>query len=251
MPLFRQTDSRVTGLWLTIAVLAGLVIGLWVRPMGSHCGAREISARAEAAPVMTPASLAALGDAFARIAERVTPAVVNINTTRIIRRPGHYYNILQRGSESKEIPLQVNTRLPILSISPKNWFLESRKLNGGTELGNYARYYPYGSGSFTYHKVIVLEAYYLSGQQLTLHLGALKDWCRLKINDVFVAEKYAPPWTFDISDFVKEGENKISITVLNNVSNRLAKDVEKFPVRDYGLFGPVKIIPATRIQIEL
>ena len=169
----------------------------------------------------------------------------------IIRRPGHYYNILQRGSESKEIPLQVNTRLPILSISPKNWFLESRKLNGGTELGNYARYYPYGSGSFTYHKVIVLEAYYLSGQQLTLHLGALKDWCRLKINDVFVAEKYAPPWTFDISDFVKEGENKISITVLNNVSNRLAKDVEKFPVRDYGLFGPVKIIPATRIQIEL
>ena len=88
MPLFRQTDSRVTGLWLTIAVLAGLVIGLWVRPMGSHCGAREISARAEAAPVMTPASLAALGDAFARIAERVTPAVVNINTTRIIRRPG-------------------------------------------------------------------------------------------------------------------------------------------------------------------
>ncbi len=167
-----------------------------------------------------------------------------------IRRPGYYYNILQRNKESQEIAVQVSNRLPILTVSSKNWYLDSEKIKGGTELGNYARFFPYGQGRFSYNKIIKLEPHYLADQQLTLQLGSLKDWCILEVNDQTVGEKFTAPWEFDITDFVQAGDNKISIIVVNNASNRLAKENDAFHVRDYGLFGPVKIIPAARFRIE-
>ncbi len=168
-----------------------------------------------------------------------------------IRRPGYYYNILQRNKESREVAVQVSNRLPILSISSKNWYLESEKIKGGVNLGNYARYLPYGYGRFSYNKIIILEEHYLADQQLTLQLGKLKDWCIVKVNDQIVSKKLTPPWEFDITDYVKAGENKISIIVINNASNRLAKENDRFPVREYGLFGPVKIVPAAQFRIEV
>ncbi len=167
-----------------------------------------------------------------------------------IRRPGYYYNILQRNKESKEIAIQVSNRLPILSISSKNWYLDSEQIKGGADLGNYAQFFPYGKGRFSYNKIIKLEPHYLEDQQLTLQLGSLKDWCILEVNDQIVGEKFTSPWEFDITDFVQAGDNKISIIVINNASNWLAKENETFHVRDYGLFGPVKIIPAARFRID-
>jgi len=83
--MFRRSENRVVG--VVAAVLVGLLVGMWVGPLrrgNSGSGGMEV----EAGPVMPPQSLGSLSDAFAKVAEAVTPAVVNINTTRIIRRQG-------------------------------------------------------------------------------------------------------------------------------------------------------------------
>ena len=167
------------------------------------------------------------------------------------RTPGRSFIILKKGVETKQLPLQIPSKLPVLTISPRNWFLESEHFEGIVDLGNYARFFPFISGSVTYHKIIVIEKHYLDKQHLKLTLGNLKDWCSLYINEKFIADKYEAPWEFDISNFLKTGENKISIKITNTISNRLARENDNYHVRDYGLYGPVKIIPAVETSFRI
>ncbi len=167
------------------------------------------------------------------------------------RKPGRSFIILKKGGESRQIPLYIPSKLPVLTISHRDWFLESEHFKGIVDLGNYARFFPFRSGSITYHKIIVLEKHYLKKQHLKLNLGNLKDWCTLFINEEFVADKYEAPWEFDISRFLKAGENKISITITNTIANRLARENDNYHVRDYGLYGPVKIVPAAQVSFKI
>ena len=166
-------------------------------------------------------------------------------------KPGRSFIILKKGSESRQLPLHIPGKLPVLTISSRDWLLESEHFKGMADLGNYARFFPFRSGAVTYHKIIVLEQHYLKKQRLTLALGTLKDWCRLSINDTFVADKYEAPWEFEVSKHLKAGENKISITIINTIANRLARENDNYHVRDYGLFGPVKIVPATQVSFRI
>ncbi len=167
------------------------------------------------------------------------------------RTPGRSFIILKKGEESRQLPLQIPSKLPVLTISPRDWFLESEHFKGIVDLGNYARFFPFRSGSVTYHKIIVIEKHYLKKQHLKLTLGDLKDWCSLYINEKFIADKYEAPWEFDISNFLKAGENKISIKITNTISNRLARENDNYHVRDYGLYGPVKIVPAAQVSFKI
>ncbi len=167
------------------------------------------------------------------------------------RTPGRSFIILKKADESKQLPLQIPSKLPILTISSRDWFLESKHFKGIVDLGNYARFFPFRSGSVTYHKIIVIEKHYLEKQHLKLTLGDLKDWCSLYINEEFIADKYEAPWEFDISNFLRAGENKISIKITNTIANRLAKENDSYHVRDYGLYGPVKIIPAMQVSFTI
>ena len=84
--MFHRPENRVIGVGIGAAVLIGLLVGMWVSPVrrGGGSSGRQV----EAGPVPTPAALSRLSDSFAKVAEAVTPAVVNINTTRTIRRRG-------------------------------------------------------------------------------------------------------------------------------------------------------------------
>ncbi len=143
--------------------------------------------------------------------------------------------------------------LPLLVISSKKWYLDSDTFQGKVNLGNYAFKAPYESHVLLYQKIIVIHKEYLKNQKLFLEIGKVLDWCTLFVNDELVEQLLSPPWFFDITRFVHEGENKITIKVVNNLSNRLAKDDRQhhFAVREYGLFGPVRIIPYNIFHLKI
>lgn len=166
------------------------------------------------------------------------------------RDPGRHYSVLQKDEQKKRVAVSITGKLPILSISSRNWFMESNTFSGIVDLGNYARFYPYQSGQLTYNKIIIIEPLYLKNQYLKLCLGQLRDWCTLYINEQLVGHRFESPWEFDISPYLRAGENKLTIRVSNTLSNIMARDDDRYLVRDFGLFGPIKIIPHTRFQYD-
>jgi hypothetical protein len=142
---------------------------------------------------------------------------------------------------------------PVLVISSKKWYLDSDTFQGKVNLGNYAFKAPYESHVLLYQKIIIIHKDYLKNQKLFLEIGKVLDWCTLFVNDDLVEQLLSPPWIFDITRFVHEGENKITIKVVNNLSNRLAKDDRRheFAVREYGLFGPVRIVPYNIFNLKI
>jgi len=167
------------------------------------------------------------------------------------RPPGRSDSIIKKEEQTRHIPVHIPGKLPILTVSSRDWYLESDNFKGVVDLGNYARFFPFRSGSLMYHKIIIIEELYLQKQRLKLSLGDLKDWCSLFINEELISDKYESPWEFDITDYIKPGENKLSIKITNTLSNRLAKEDDNYNVRDYGLYGPVKIIPSTIVSYQL
>ncbi len=142
---------------------------------------------------------------------------------------------------------------PVLVISSKKWYLDSDTFQGKVNLGNFAFKAPYESHVLLYQKIIIIHKDYLKNQKLFLEIGKVLDWCTLYVNDDLVEQLLSPPWIFDITRYVHEGENKITIKVVNNLSNRLAKDdrEHRFAVREYGLFGPVRIVPYNIFNLKI
>jgi len=167
------------------------------------------------------------------------------------RKEGFAELTVKQDSSLTTVKEKIPDKIPILRISSKNWHLKSKNYEGKAYLGDHSKLYPFGNGSVIYHKIIILERKYTKSYRLFLDLGKVMDWCVLYWNDVFVARSFAPPYVFDISDFVRSGENKLSIGVFYTQANRLAQNCDIFPLREYGLFGPVKIIPYGRIHIKI
>ena len=111
------------------------------------------------------------------------------------------------------------------------------------------------SGTTTYYKTFNLQS---SGKQTIIDLGAVSNIAELWCNDKKVGVKWAPPFTFDISEFVTNGENRLEIKVTNTWHNQLIfdnqrpKDKKKTwttnppkkdetELEDSGLIGPVVI----------
>jgi len=159
-------------------------------------------------------------------------------------------SIIRKAGTPEKIKCVYPEKLPVLRISPKSWYLESESYQGKMNLGEISGLYPFRSGKTIFQKVIVLDEKYLKKYKLFIDLGKLKDWCILQVNSQEAGRKFSAPFVFDITDYVKEGENILSIAVFNTAANLLAKNNDEYPVREYGLFGPVKITPYGRIKIN-
>jgi len=142
---------------------------------------------------------------------------------------------------------------PILVISSNRWYLDSDTFQGKVNLGNHSIAFPFDSHVLLYQKIIIIGNEYLKNKKLFLEIGKVLDWCTLYVNDELVEQRLSPPWIFDITKFVRKGENKITIKVVNSLSNRLAKNdsQHKFTVSEYGLFGPVRIIPYNIYNLKI
>ncbi|MGD9897565.1 MAG: glycosylhydrolase-like jelly roll fold domain-containing protein [Calditrichaceae bacterium] len=171
------------------------------------------------------------------------------------RELGDYSVTVRKDTEIKKLTYQIKNKLAILVVSTENWFLESKHFKNKVHLGDQSAAFPFYSDFLTYHKLIVINEDYLDSKKLLLDLGDLSDWCRLSVNDQFVGSIYSPPWFFDITNYVTSGENKISITVANNLSNYLAGQnagcQNEYFSREYGLYGPVRLIPYSQVHLKL
>lgn len=163
------------------------------------------------------------------------------------RKEGAYSITIQRSAQQKTLEYEIKKKLPILTLGLTGWFMDSDHFKGQVSLGDQSYPFPYRSALITYHKLIVIDKEYLDKQKLFLDLGVLNDWCTLSINNKYVGKRIFSPWTFDVTGFMKAGENKISIQVANSLSNTFAENGKltntKYFVQSYGLFGPVVLIP--------
>ena len=99
-------------------------------------------------------------------------------------------------------------------------------------------------------------------KKVILDLGKVGEYAKVFVNGKCAATLWTPPFECDITKFIKMGENRLEIKVVNTWTNRLIGDAatgkkyldvfppvhetEPFtkdsPLRPSGLIGPVKII---------
>jgi len=86
----------------------------------------------------------------------------------------------------------------------------------------------YFSGTALYEKSFTIEKHSISGGRTYLNLGRVGDIASLTLNGQEVGTYWKPPYIADITDLVKEGENRLEVSVSNLWINRLIGD-EKLP----------------------
>ena len=119
----------------------------------------------------------------------------------------------------------------------------------------------YYSGTAVYRKRFSVNSIHLKGSKVILDLGNVLDLATVKINGHSLPAVWTPPFTADITAFVKPGDNTLEVEVTNLWPNRLigdsklppeqrrtktnvmkfnAPDAEKL-LRISGLLGPVTL----------
>lgn len=125
----------------------------------------------------------------------------------------------------------------------------------------------YYSGEGTYLKTFgISDDYVKSDRRLTLDLGEVFGFVCVKLNGKEIATLWNPPYTFDITDAVKVGENSLEISIVNTWWNRLVGDSqsdakekytfatthiwnEKSELLPAGILGPVKLRPTRIVNV--
>ncbi len=83
----------------------------------------------------------------------------------------------------------------------------------------------YFSGTATYSKVFRLPDNIPDADlSVILDLGIVKEMAAISINNKPVAVLWHPPYKVDVTDYIKCGENKVSIAITNTWANRLMGD---------------------------
>lgn len=82
-------------------------------------------------------------------------------------------------------------------------------------------------------------------ERIVLELGAVSSSCAVSINGHRVAERCRAPYVFEITEFVKQGENELSIEVCNTLCNHYSMIPSRYSGwpedRCSGLLGPVSL----------
>ena len=121
----------------------------------------------------------------------------------------------------------------------------------------------YYSGIGTYHKSFIYEktSDLSEDQRIFIDLGNISKVAELWLNGNSLGITWAKPYKYDITEFIKNGENILTIEVANTWSNRLTGDAitgekytstnikigfervpwAKVPLIESGLLGPVTI----------
>ncbi len=98
-----------------------------------------------------------------------------------------------------------------------------------------------------------------AGEQVIIDLGGFTAMAKVRVNGIYAGGIWTKPYSLDISQLIKEGENILQVEVVNTWVNRLIGDskmredqrptwcpVNPFkpddPLQASGLFGPVRIL---------
>ncbi len=172
-----------------------------------------------------------------------------------VRKSGKYRLALNVKNKKMNAEASVSSMPAVLKISENNWSLQQKNLKRSVALGDLASEEPFFSGEVIYRKLIVIPDNYFPDYDLWLELGQVLDWCEVEINGTKAGLLIRPPFRVRITDFVKSGENLFVFRVYNTLANALAllPDAQKngYYVKPYGMYGPVRIVPYSRIAVEL
>lgn len=106
------------------------------------------------------------------------------------------------------------------------------------------------SGGAWYRKTIDLAAGQIRGQ-MTLHLGSVVATAEVHVNGKLAGVCIAPPWTVDITPFIRSGANRIEILVYNTLANHYGTIPSQYRgTPTSGLMGPVTIETAMPVTLR-
>ena len=114
----------------------------------------------------------------------------------------------------------------------------------------------YYSGTAVYRTDVEVEK--KAGCRYVLDLGKVMVMAKVKVNGKYAGGVWTDPYSLDVTDFIRDGRNKIEISVVNNWMNRLVKDASMpederrtwtninpygpdSPLQPSGLIGPVSL----------
>ena len=93
----------------------------------------------------------------------------------------------------------------------------------------------YFSGTATYSSTVKIGKEDLTDdKRVVLDLGELNDISELYLNGKKAATLWYPPYRMDVTDYLKEGENLVSVVVTNNWANALIGDERFEPDFEWG-----------------
>ena len=94
------------------------------------------------------------------------------------------------------------------------------------------------SGGAWYRKTVILPA----AEQVVLNLGNVVASAEVRVNGKPAGTRVAPPWTVDISNLVKPGENRLEVLVYNTLANHYTTIPTQYRGSTLsGLLGPVQL----------
>jgi acetyl esterase/lipase len=113
------------------------------------------------------------------------------------------------------------------------------------QLGSWTSLRPDYSGTASYAMRFKLPAEALNAQrQWHIDLGTVKDVARIEINGQMLEPMLWPPYTQDLTPYLKAGENHLKVSVSNTLANKHGQ------VIDSGLLGPVTLTPKHYRKVE-
>jgi hypothetical protein len=184
-----------------------------------------------------------------------------------LTEPGDYNMTWSEGKNQKESLKTANASQTLdgkwdIHFDPK-WggpdHVQTDSLKSWTRFeDNGIKYY---SGTAVYSKAFTVNQTNLSGTEVVLDLGNVLEMASVTINGNKMAVRWSAPFKFDITPFVKQGDNKLEVEVTNLWPNRLIGDsklpedkrftktnVKKYDttdseklLRESGLLGPVTL----------
>ena len=70
------------------------------------------------------------------------------------------------------------------------------------------------------------DNYFHDGNKLILDLGKVRDIANVYVNESPIGICWKPPYTFNVTDLFKTGENILSIEITNEWTNRIIGDLK-------------------------
>lgn len=120
------------------------------------------------------------------------------------------------------------------------------------------RFVKYFSGTATYKNTFNMPQLQ-AGYSYLIDLSQVYEMAKVKINGHYAGGVWTPPYTIDMTPYLKKGRNEVEITVVNNWKNRIIGDLQlpenerktsfghlsygaNTPLQNTGLIGPVRIL---------
>ena len=108
------------------------------------------------------------------------------------------------------------------------------------------------SGGGVYSTTVELQVEHLRGKVM-LDLGRVVAAAEVEVNGRPAGVRMALPFRFDISDLVREGENRIEVKVVNTLANHMSSYPTNFVYDGQmvsGMLGPVRIEFLSRVGLK-